>query len=112
MLETYGLHNILQRIQPDIPRRRLDLRVHGHCQTLTNRAEDQRPFTSEKRQLHGKQREHGADDAGGIDDDVLLVSVGHGAAAFTDVVAEQDDGEKGACEVEGPVVTLANCISI
>jgi hypothetical protein len=61
--------------------------------------------------LYGEQREHGADDAGGVNDDVLLVSVGHGAAAFADVVAEQNDGEEGACEVEGPVVTLENCIS-
>ena len=56
--------------------------------------------------MDGEEGEDGAEDAGRVDDDVLAVRVCHGTAAVVDVVAEEDNGEEAAREVEGPVVAL------
>lgn len=73
---------------------------------MADSGEDQGPLPPDQGHLDGHESEERSDYAGRVDDDVLLVGVFDGALAGGDVVAEQDDGEERASEIEGPVVTL------
>lgn len=103
---TYCLHDIFESVQADVARSVLHLRVHGHCETLADGGEDKRPFAAYKRHLHRDEGEDRSDDAGGVDNDVLLVSILDGTAAVGDVVSQEDKREESACQIEGPVVAL------
>jgi hypothetical protein len=73
---------------------------------LTNGGENEGPFSADEGEGDGEEGDDGAEDAGQVDVNVLFVGVGDGAGAGGDVEVEEDDGEVGAREVEGPVVAL------
>lgn len=51
---TYGLHDVLERIQSNVTSSIFDLRIHGHRKTLADCRKDQRPLSTKQRHLHGE----------------------------------------------------------
>jgi hypothetical protein len=102
-LKTYSLHDVLKCVETDIASCGTDLSVHGHGNTLTKGGNDEGPFSANQRKLDRGHGDDGTENTGGVDVNVVQVSLCDGTGCG-DFVSEQDQGQELTGKIERPVV--------